>query len=183
MYNQRYQVPQLPTCTQCHSSIQTSNSYHSVHFTSLSCQTCHSQNYNNCGSCHVGGAGARVPAYLGYKIGVNPIPQSRPYRLGVLRRALSAPDSWQNYGVPLLANFAARPTYKYATPHNIQRWTTRTQVLSGRACYDNCHIISEGGAYRNRELYLFRSDLLPWEVDANAGVVVDGRLPASWGTP
>lgn len=183
VYNQRYQVPQLPTCTRCHVGLQGSNQYHTAHYTSFSCQTCHSQSYNNCGSCHVGGAGARVPAYLGYKIGINPIPQTRPYRLAVLRRALSAPDSWQNYGVPNLANFAVRPTYKYATPHNIQRWTSRTQVAANRSCYDNCHIINEGGAYRNRSLYLFRSDLLPWELTADSAIVVDGRLPASWGTP
>jgi hypothetical protein len=114
---------------------------------------------------------------------MNPIPQTRPYRFAVLRRSLMAPDSWQNYGVANLANFDVRPTFKYATPHNIQRWTSRTRVAQGQACYDNCHIINENGTFRNRELYLFRSDLQSWEVAADTGIVVDGKLPPSWGNP
>ncbi|MBX2991061.1 MAG: hypothetical protein KF749_07815 [Bacteroidetes bacterium] len=183
IYNQRYKVAFLPWCTGCHSNIANSNPYHTAHMNSFNCQTCHSQDYNNCGSCHVGGAGARVPAYLGFKIGMNPITGTRPFKYATLRRALMAPDSWQNYGVANLANFDVRPTYKYATPHNTLRWTSRTRVEAGRACYDNCHIINENGTYRNKHLYLFNSDLLSWEIPANAGVVVDGKLPASWGTP
>jgi hypothetical protein len=32
----------------------------------------------------------------------------------------------------------------------------------------------------NKELYLFEEDLLDWEQEASADIVVDGKLPASW---
>ncbi len=95
-----------------------------------------------------------------------------------------APDSWEVYGTTDLSNFNAEPTYKYSTPHNILRWTTRTEVEDGKPCYDNCHIIQEGNTYRNRDLYLFSSDIIEaWELEANKGVIVDGKLPESWQKP
>lgn len=181
LYNQRYQMELLPRCDMCHTNLAGSNQYHAVHLTTFNCQTCHSQDYNNCASCHIGGEGARVPSYLGFKIGMNPIPTTRPYKFATLRRSLMAPDSWKNYGIATLANFDVRPTYKYATPHNIIRWTTRTKVAAGKACYDNCHIIKEGTVFRNKGLYLWNSDLLSWEVNADKQIVVDGKLPRSWG--
>jgi len=181
IYDQRYKVPSLPKCEKCHQNLATSNMYHAVHINTFNCNVCHSQNYNNCGSCHIGGDGARIPSYQSFKIGINPIPETKPYKYATLRRSVMAPDSWELYGVPNLPNFAVRPTYKYATPHNIQRWTSRTQVASGKACYDNCHIIKEGNTFRNKELYLFNSDLLDWEREASRSVTVDGKLPASWG--
>ncbi len=181
IYDQRYKMALKPECTDCHGSVATSNMYHSTHINTFSCNTCHSQDYNNCGSCHVHGDGARIPSYLGYKIGMNPIPETKPFKYATLRRSLMAPDSWSNYGVPILNNFSVRPTFKYATPHNIQKWTKRTQVASGKPCYDNCHIIKEGTNFRNKELYLFQSDLQSWEMPASQGVIVDGKLPVSWG--
>jgi hypothetical protein len=57
----------------------------------------------------------------------------------------------------------------------------RTKVAAGAACYANCHIIRDGDTYRNRELYLFESDLKePWEKSASRNIVVDGKLPAKW---
>jgi hypothetical protein len=113
-----------------------------------------------------------------------PLPDIRPYRLALVRRTAAAPDSWSEYGVPVLADFDARPTFNYATPHNILRWTERTKVGEGESCYVNCHIIQEGDTYRNRHLYLFRSDmLLDWEISSNQGIFVDGQLPDAWGTP
>ena len=90
-------------------------------------------------------------------------------------------DSWQNYGIPYLANFDTAPTYKYTTPHNIIKWTSRTKVSEGQLCYDACHIIKEGDIYRNKELYLFKSDLLDWELEASKNITVDGKLPVNWG--
>ncbi len=180
MYDQRYKVKLMPKCENCHTDIANSNQYHQVHINTFNCNVCHSQNYNNCGSCHIGGEGARIPSYQSFKIGINPIPETKPYKFATLRRSLMAPDSWKEYGVPHLANFDVRPTYKYATPHNIKRWTSRTQVESGKPCYDNCHIKKEGNVLRNKELYLFDSDLLDWEKNASRGVVVDGKLPAKW---
>ncbi len=183
IYDQRYKMPLMPECTNCHAGLQTVNTYHQMHYNTFSCNTCHSQDYNNCGSCHVGGDGARIPSYLGYKIGMNPIPETKNYKLALLRRSLTAPDTWSQYGVLNLAQFDAKPTFKYTTPHNIKRWTVRTQVDAGKACYDKCHIIKEGTSYRNKELYLFRSDLQDWEINADLGIIVDGRLPSGWQLP
>lgn len=181
IYDQRYKVPSLPKCENCHKNLSSNNSYHQVHINTFNCNVCHSQDYNNCGSCHVGGEGARIPSYQSFKIGINPIPETKPYKYATLRRSLMAPDSWSVYGIPTLPNFDVKPTYKYATPHNILKWTTRTKVENGKPCYDNCHIIKEGNSVRNKELYLFESDLLDWEKNASRGVVVDGKLPNSWG--
>jgi thiosulfate/3-mercaptopyruvate sulfurtransferase len=181
VYDQRYKVRAMPSCIKCHPAVTNSNAYHSVHIETFSCNTCHSQDYNNCGSCHVAGTGARVPAYQGYKIGMNPIPQTRNYKFATLRRSLSALDTWSQFGVPNLVSFDAATTYKYSSPHNILKWTSRTQVAAGRPCYDNCHIIKEGATLRNKNLYLFQSDLESWEVNATRSITVDSRLPVAWG--
>lgn len=180
-YNQRYKMPLLPKCENCHTNLADANEYHTAHLNTFNCQTCHSQDYNNCGSCHIGSTeGARIHSHQDFHIGMNPIPETKPYKYALLRQSLSAPDSWQDYGIANLENFSVAPTYKYTTPHNIQRWTTRTEVEEGKPCYDACHIIKEEDVYRNIELYLFRSDLEDWEVDADVNIVVDGHLPAAW---
>jgi thiosulfate/3-mercaptopyruvate sulfurtransferase len=179
--DQRYAYEKLPTCEQCHPGIATKNTYHSVHYTSFNCQTCHSQDYNNCGSCHIHGDGARIPSYLDFKIAVNPLPQiKKGFDFTLVRRTLAAPDNWEKYGVPQYANFAVLPTYNYTSPHNILRWTSRTKMLAGQSCFSNCHIRNEGGTLVNKDLYLFQEDLLGWEAVASAGIVVDGKLPSSW---
>jgi thiosulfate/3-mercaptopyruvate sulfurtransferase len=182
IYDQRYKMELLPKCENCHNNLSTSNSYHSVHIKNLSCHTCHSQDYNNCGSCHIHGEGARIPAYLDYKIGLNPIPETKPFKFALLRRSLTAPDSWKEYGVANLPNYNVKPNYKYTTPHNILKWTPRTKVDSGKPCFDACHIIKNNdGSYRNKDLYLFRSDLLDWEVGSTQSITVDNKLPTNWG--
>jgi len=179
--DQRYAYKQLPKCTECHTGIDRKNMYHSVHFEDFNCQVCHSQDYNNCGSCHIHGDGARVPAYMDFKIAMNPIPELRKnYRMTLVRRTLGAPDNWEKYGVDEYASFDIFPTYNYTTPHNILKWTTRTQVEAGKSCYTSCHIRNEGGVLVNRNLYLFESDLLEWEKGATSRITVDGKLPESW---
>jgi hypothetical protein len=178
-YNMRYEMTLLPKCENCHGNVANRNQYHQAHAGTFNCNTCHSQDYNNCGSCHIG-EGARIPSYQGFKIGMNPITEIKPYKFSTLRRSLSAPDSWSNYGIGILANFDAAPTYKYTTPHNIIRWTSRTIVEEGQQCFDACHIIKEGETYRNKNLYLFKSDLEPWEYNANKDIIVDGKLPPGW---
>ncbi len=177
---QRYAYSKLPKCLDCHSAIQNSNTYHSKHFTDFNCQVCHSQNYNNCGSCHIHGSGARVPSYMGFKIAKNPLPSLKPgFNFTLVRRTLAAPDNWVVYGVSDYSNFDALPTYNYTSPHNILKFTARTQVGSG-ACSSKCHIRNENGTLVNKELYLFNSDLLPMEQNATSGISCDGKLPASW---
>jgi hypothetical protein len=160
----------------------TANSYHQMHMDDFNCQTCHSQDYNTCGSCHVAGEGARIHSHLSFKIGLNPLPNEKPTKFSTVRRTLAAPDSWAVFGVEQLLNFDAKPIYNYTTPHNIQRWTSRTEVADGESCFSSCHIIQDGETYRNRHLYLFSSDFqYAWERSATRTVVVDGQLPAAWG--
>lgn len=181
---QRYAYTELPSCQDCHTGIQSANIYHSFHYSTFNCQVCHSQDYNNCGSCHIHGAGARIPSYLGFKIAKNPIPDVKSeFNLTLVRRSLAAPDSWQEFGVAESSNFDAFPTYNFTTPHNILRWTTRTQTAPGATCYSNCHIRNEAGTLVNQELYLFQTDLLEWELNATAPITVDGQLPTSWFDP
>lgn len=178
---QRYAYTKLPKCENCHNGRQSSNVYHSIHYSDFNCHVCHSQDYNNCGSCHVHGDGARIPSYLGFKIAANPIPGIKPgYNFTLVRRTLAAQDNWEKYGVPAYANFNALPTYNYTSPHNILRWTKRTQVTVGKACYSNCHINNDDGNLINKELYLFLDDLLDWETGASGNIVVDNKLPESW---
>jgi len=188
-YNQRYDMPLLPKCEDCHSGVSNSNKYHKAHINSFSCYTCHSQDYNNCGSCHIGGVGARIPSHLKFKIAINPIPATRPYKYALVRQSLSAPDSWSNYGTSTLADFEAAPTYKYTTPHNISKITTRTGYENTDGnwvvynnCTEGCHISKNSdGIYKNKELFLFNSDLEEWEKASDQNITVDGKLPSSWG--
>lgn len=173
----RYEYSELPECEDCHD--EADNEYHTMHYDDFNCQVCHSQDYNNCGSCHVHGDGARIPAYQDFKIAMNPIPETKPgYKMTLVRRTLAAPDNFEVYGVDEYANFDAFPTYNYTTPHNIIRWTSRTETDG--ACYINCHIREEEGQIINKDLYLFMDDLLSWEVDATGGITVDNDLPAIW---
>ena len=178
---QRYAYDKLPKCENCHTDIATGNTYHVMHMNDFNCQVCHSQVYNNCGSCHIHGEGARVPSYMDFKIAANPLPEIKQgYDFALVRRTLAAPDNWKEYGVEEYANFNAFPTYNYTTPHNILKWTDRTNVGDGNSCYANCHIRNEEGVLVNKELYLFQEDLLEWEKDATGPITVDGKLPSSW---
>jgi thiosulfate/3-mercaptopyruvate sulfurtransferase len=178
---QRYAYKELPTCDKCHAGKQNSNMYHSVHYSDFNCQVCHSQNYNNCGSCHVHGEGARIPSYLDYKIALNPIPDIKTgFKFSLVRRTLAAPDNWERFGVSEYANFDIFPTYNYTTPHNILRWTDRTRVAEGASCSANCHIRNEAGTLVNKKNFLFQENLLDWEKGATTRIAVDGKLPASW---
>ena len=178
---QRYAYDKLPKCDNCHTNLASSNNYHSMHYNDFNCQVCHSQDYNNCGSCHIHGEGARVPSYLGFKIAANPIPEIKSnFKFVLVRRTLAAPDNWKEYGVEEYSNFDAFPTYNFTTPHNLIRWTSRTQVDQNRSCSDNCHIRQEDGVPVNKQLYLFDDDLLDWEKEASKNIIVDDKLPESW---
>ena len=180
MVQHRYAYEELPECQNCHSEIAGSNNYHTVHMDDFNCQVCHSQDYNNCGSCHIHGEGARVPSYLGFKIAANPIPDAKDFELALVRRTLAAPDNWKEYGVEEYSNFDAFPTYNYTTPHNIQLRTSRTDVGEGNSCSNNCHVRNEEGVLVNKELYLLQEDLLDWETEATKHITMDDKFPSSW---
>ncbi|MBU2555526.1 MAG: hypothetical protein KKF98_13810 [Bacteroidetes bacterium] len=178
---QRYAYSELPECEDCHTNLKTSNLYHERHINHFNCQVCHSQDYNNCGSCHIHGEGARIPSYMDYKIALNPLKDLKPaLNFVTVRRTLAAPDSWSLYGVEQSATFSAKPTYNYTSPHNILRWTSRTVYGEGENCTSNCHIRNEDGGLVNKEHYLFMDDLLEWEKEATGHVTVDGKLPEHW---
>lgn len=177
----RYAYEKLPKCETCHPNVKDKNKYHLMHYDSLSCYVCHSQKYNNCGSCHIHGLGARVPSYMDFKIALNPLKDVRKqYKFVTVRRTLAAPDNWVEYGLPQYPNFDALPTYNYATPHNIQRWTNVTKVSDGEKCYANCHIRKQGDTLINTNIYLFEKDLLDWEKNATKKITVDKALPSDW---
>jgi thiosulfate/3-mercaptopyruvate sulfurtransferase len=179
--DQRYAYSELPKCEKCHPNASESNNYHDMHYFDFNCQVCHSQDYNNCGSCHVHGEGARIPSYMDYKIAANPIPDIKQgFNFTLVRRTLAAPDNWEVYGVAQYANFDVLPTYNYTTPHNLLRWTSRTIVEEGQNCWYNCHVRNDNGTIVNTDLYLFQSDLLDWEITATSPITVDGKLPDHW---
>ena len=182
----RYEYTELPTCSSalCHTNIATANSYHSLHIETFNCQVCHSQDYNSCGSCHIHGEGARQAAYLDFKIALNPLTNpdaNHDFEYALVRRTLGAPDNWDVYLDNDYSNFDEFPIFNYTTPHNIQRWTTRTQT-SG-ACYLNCHIRNDGGTLINKDLYLFTDDLIEtWQISSTSHITVDQSLPTDWFT-
>lgn len=185
VYANRYQVADLPQCTDCHAGVTSDkNPYHMTHVADFNCQVCHSQDYNTCGSCHVAGEGARIHSHQSFKIGINPLKNEKPHKFSTVRRTLAAPDTWALYGLSPLPNFNAKPIYNYTSPHNIQRWTSRTQIKGFGTCYSSCHVSLQYGVYKNLNLYLFSSDFLTdWEREAAAAVVVDRKLPRKWGAP
>jgi len=173
----------LPKCEDCHESVSGDNTYHQTHWGELSCSVCHSQQYKSCNSCHAG-EGVAEPSYLSFKIGLNPLPDDRSYTFVTVRHIPISENTFRNWGNARLQNYTALPSWKYTTPHNIRRWTTRTTVDSTEACYANCHI--DGN--KNREYYLLEDSLkaefpesqYPGEIEANQPVTVDNALPAGW---
>ena len=84
-----------------------------------------------------------------------------------LRHVPIDPEVFSYYGDDLLSNFDAVPTWKYATPHNIQRNTPQTETC------DSCH--------GNADLFLSTADLLEYEIEANKDVIVEEIPPAIGG--
>ncbi len=176
----------------CHNSgLENANNYHGRHLDDMSCYVCHSDNeYQNCSGCHVNGAYLTDPVYqannpaIDFKIGLNPIKsEDRPYKYATVRHIPIVRDTYDNWGATgVLVDYDKYPTWKYASPHSIQRWTARTDTSGGKSCAARCHLGSFGDE-ANREIYLFRDYVQsnwPDEVNANESVFVDGYLPAGW---
>ncbi len=165
-----YESSTAISCTDadCHDGLYSttdSNPQHEQHLDDLSCQVCHAIDYKHCYSCHVSldekGVPCRTsdPSIMDFKIGLNPLKSAeRPYDYVVLRHVPTCPDECEYYGENLLPDFDAQPTWKYATPHNIQLNTPQN------ASCDSCH--------GNAELFLTEEDLRDGEVEANQGVIV-----------
>ncbi len=167
-----------PTCEKCHGDAQADNAYHRRHWGDLSCQTCHSQDYKSCNSCHAG-TGLAEPSFMAFKIGRNPIPDRRSYRFVTLRHIPIAPDTYRDWGTAELPDFTVAPTWKYTAPHNIQRWTDRTVVPEGGDCTTACHGSPDGV----EGFFLRQSDLdamSPAEAEANRDLIVPDGSPVNW---
>jgi thiosulfate/3-mercaptopyruvate sulfurtransferase len=156
-------------CETCHQDVWTAtegNPQHEQHLGDLSCQVCHSITYSNCYDCHVAKDQAGLPyrtsdpTVMEFKIGLNPIrSSSTPYKYVVVRHVPVSENTFSYYGSNLLPDFDALPTWKYATPHNIQLETPQN------ASCDACH--------GNDELFLTEDDVRPEEREANKGVILD----------
>lgn len=175
VYGHRFEIENAVSCEDCHDPLP-SNAYHSTHGTDLQCQVCHSQAYKNCAECHVG-LGIQQPSWIGFKIGRNPIPDNRPGEYVILRHVPVSENTFTPWGVSS-PNYASVPTFKYATPHNIVRWTAQTDTSGGQSCNAVCHMTPatpEGLFLRQVDLdQLSSAD----EREANADLIVpDGPPP------
>ncbi|PKQ21089.1 MAG: hypothetical protein CVT66_01110 [Actinobacteria bacterium HGW-Actinobacteria-6] len=172
-YASRYESPEAPQCTDCH-EIDKSIEMHAEHALPdsevyLQCQVCHAQDYNNCSSCHVAKDAKDLPYYetessgFDLNIGRNYAQDdSRPWDYIVVRHVPVAESTFDFYGKDALGKLDALPTWKYATPHSIQRVTRQTKD----GC-DSCH--------GNRDIFLTEDDLAglsDLERKANTDVLV-----------
>ncbi|MFH1463727.1 MAG: hypothetical protein ABIO70_05000 [Pseudomonadota bacterium] len=174
----RYAVEEMPRCEDCHPDLDAANEYHETHYGTLSCQVCHAQDYKHCASCHVPD-GLDESSELGFKIGLNPRPDDRPYTYVTLRHIPVVPDTFVGWGVTgELSGYALLPSFEYTTPHNIRRWTDRTTPGGDATCYGPCHDspdAAEGWFLRQADL-----DRFPDEADANAPYIVPDGPPTAW---
>lgn len=169
----RYGGIQSPRCESCHANVSAGQDdvlMHQMHGSKLSCQVCHSVEYNNCEGCHAtpgedGQANFTLDkSYLGFLIGRNPKQSyERPYNYVPVRHAPITRDFFKVFGVADLGNFDQLETWHYATPHNIQRKTPQT--ASCQACHGN------------PTYFLTRDKVAPDELEANRSVIVESPPP------
>jgi hypothetical protein len=172
-FNHRYDGAPTPQCTECHPDVASGDGiehHTSEHLERLSCQVCHSTTYKNCYSCHVALEGDTAyfktePSVMSFEIGLNPIQsEDRPWKYVPVRHVPIDRESFAYYGEDLLPNFDALPTWKYATPHTIQRNTPQTETCN------SCH--------GSTDFFLTADDVLPDELEANKNVIVED-IPAA----
>ncbi len=153
-----------PQCDDCHPIAELSGTYHSTHAATVACQVCHSMPYKNCYQCHVelDEQGLRIPSEMDFRIGRNPAKSSvHPQDYVLLRHIPIAPDTFDPWGIQL-PNYTDEPTWRLATPHNIQKNTPQTESCS------NCH--------GSLDLFL-TSDYLQELVDD--GLMVESEITAN----
>ena len=171
----RYHLTEIISCTDCHQKLEYGSVRdHNIHIGKVQCQVCHSQTYVNCYSCHVGKDENGIAYFQNerevetMKIGLN-YDKDAPgatYNYMLVRHEPSDLEVFDYYVKDAFTNFDKVPTWKRASPHNIQRKTWQA------ANCNNCH--------GNRKLFLAAQDQLPYEQKANARVVVqDDKVPAA----
>ncbi len=160
----RYDDQDMVRCEDCHDQTSEANQFHTTHWGDLACQVCHSQPYKSCNGCHTGGHGITGSSYMTLKIAKNPRKSAnRPYDIVVVRHIPIVRDTYADWGIADLPNFDSEPTWKYATPHNIQRWTAQTDTTDAVWCGAKCH---------GSDFLLTIDDLDPDEVEANKHIVL-----------
>jgi hypothetical protein len=160
----RFAVATRPKCVDCHPAAAPGKSTirpHNVHGGKLSCQTCHGGIGKSCVNCHAGSGATSVPVL---KIGLNLRPEL-PFTYTLLRHVPTTRDMIDRVtGLEnTLVNFDRVPTWKTATPHNIQPSTARSSSCA------SCH--------NNANLFLRLRDLDPNDSQANGKVVTAPPLP------
>ena len=173
----RYANSAGPRCETCHPDSEISSVLeHTLHGDSLSCQVCHSMPYKNCYSCHVelDSQALQFPSEIDFRIGLNPNKTTiHPYDYVVLRHVPIAPDTFEAWDIDL-PNFTDEPTWRMATPHNIQKNTPQTESCN------NCHGSLDLFLTTAYIQELIDSGLMvAEELEANENVVVD-EPPASF---
>jgi thiosulfate/3-mercaptopyruvate sulfurtransferase len=145
------------------------------------CQTCHAQPYRNCSNCHnltADGDFDVDPPATQFKIARNANPERNEYDFVVVRHAPVAPATFAEWGLDL-PSYSDEPTWTYAAPHNIQRFTTQNHV-PGNNCFAACHGSSAGPqGYLLRESDLYEPDGITRLADyeANIGLVIPATFP------
>ena len=182
----RYEEPAIARCDDCHDTSQSQNSWHVMHTgqnaanqgRQLQCQVCHSQDYKSCNSCHVG-EGITGSSYQTFKIGKNPIKDLNDWDYALLRHIPIAEDTYEGWGLDNLDNYSDVETWKYTSPHNIRRFTDRTDTVGGQNGCAACHGTEDspqGWFLRASDL----SGLSQAEQDANQHVIVPDGNATLW---
>jgi len=179
----RYEVTNRADCEECHAlgtlgkkpEEKKSGKYrehpsHFIHKDKVSCQVCHSGSYKNCYNCHVGKDKAGLtyfktdPAKMAFKIGLNTNPTpDRPEKYVTVRHIPVSPKLFDYYVKDALTGVDQAPTWKLATPHNIQPKTPQNEECLA------CH--------GNNDLFLSANDVDSWEIEANQEVFVTPPPP------
>ncbi len=169
----RYHLKEMVNCEDCHQGLENGSVRdHNIHIGKVQCQVCHSQTYVNCYSCHTGMDKEGLRYFQNQKevedmkIGLM-YDKDEPGNTAnyvLVRHEPSDLEVFDFYVKDAFTNFDNTPTWKRASPHNIQRKTWQT------ANCNNCH--------GNRDLFLSEKDLPDYAVKANAPVVVpDSKVP------
>jgi hypothetical protein len=173
-YAHRYDGAPAPACVDCHPDVAGGKDgvvQHTMHENKVACQVCHAAgSYKQCYGCHVGKDDDGLPyrqldvTELDFKIGRNPRQsEDRPWDFVLLRHVPVTEELFAYYGEDLLPDFNSEPTWKYTTPHNIQRNTPQNAECN------NCH--------GNASLFLTEADVAPEELEANQNVIVTDLPP------
>ncbi|MEJ2055022.1 MAG: multiheme c-type cytochrome [Calditrichaceae bacterium] len=167
-------VENSPQCLSCHETLTESGEYieiHKTHVPNVACQVCHSMPYKNCYGCHVGKDAKGLPYFqldkseMNFKIGKNLHPTDKnPATFVIVRHVPVNRNIFDFYGKNLLPDFNSLPTWKFSSPHNIQRKTPQNEKCN------NCH--------GNSELFLTEKDIMRDEIKANKDIYLNkDQLP------